>query len=132
MPGKRSRYHQVHKFYCPRCSRRLWRNGSTKHYLYCEGVQEIQEQFQLSRKNANFLAQQSSVQLIRSAWLEEFFCAVDGKIWLLLTKAEDGTITSTPAQEQHWQRSTHTIDPNKPNPSVSEFSYRMSRKSSRC
>jgi hypothetical protein len=95
-------------------------------------VEEIQEQFRLSRKNAGFLAQQSSVHLIRNTWLEEFFCAVDGKVWLLLTKAEDGTIASTPAKEQHWQRSTRTIDPNKPNPSVSEFSYRMSRKSTRC
>ena len=74
---------------------------------------------------------QSFVQVDRSTWLEEFFCQVDGKMWLKVSKDLDGTITTQVADQKHWKQSTKTIDPNKPNPSVSEFTYRMSRKSAR-
>jgi hypothetical protein len=52
-------------------------------------------------------------------------------MWLHLTKQEEGNIVMKIANEHHWKRSTRMIDPTKPNPSVSEFTYRMSRKSAR-
>ncbi len=71
------------------------------------------------------------MQVDRASWLEEFFCEQDGKMWLHLTKQEEGNIVMKIANEHHWKRSTRMIDPTKPNPSVSEFTYRMSRKSAR-
>lgn len=52
-------------------------------------------------------------------------------MWLKVSKDLDETITTQVAEQKHWKQSTNTIDPNKPNPSVSEFTYRMSRKSAR-
>lgn len=129
MSKKRSNRSKTPKFYCPYCDRRLWRQGTGKHSLYFQGVAEVQSQFNLTKKKASMLVGQNSVQVDRSTWLEEFFCEVDGKMWLKVSKDLDGRMTTAVAEEKHWKQSTRTIDPNKPNPSVSEFTYRMSRKS---
>ncbi|MGL5034865.1 MAG: hypothetical protein ACRC6M_13795, partial [Microcystaceae cyanobacterium] len=118
MANKRSRRTKTPKFNCPYCDRRLWRVGTGKHYIYAQGAEEVQAQFNLSKKNAGLLTSQNTVQVDRGAWIEEFFCEVDGKMWLQLTKKEDGEIAVKVADEKHWKRSTRTIDPNKPNPSV--------------
>jgi hypothetical protein len=131
MSNKRSNRSKTPKFYCPYCDRRLWRVGTGKHYIYAQGADEVQAQFKLSKKKAGLLAGQNSVQVDRASWLEEFFCEQDGKMWLHLTKQEEGNIVMKIANEHHWKRSTRMIDPTKPNPSVSEFTYRMSRKSAR-
>jgi hypothetical protein len=129
MSKKRSNRSKTPKFYCPYCDRRLWRQGTGKHSLYFQGVAEVQSQFNLTKKKASMLVGQNSVQVDRSTWLEEFFCEVDGKMWLKVSKDLDGRMITAVAEEKHWKQSTRTIDPNKPNPSVSEFTYRMSRKS---
>jgi hypothetical protein len=131
MSNKRSNRSKTPKFYCPYCDRRLWREGTGKHSLFFQGANEIQQQFGLTKKKASLLVGQSFVQVDRSTWLEEFFCQVDGKMWLKVSKDLDGTITTQVADQKHWKQSTNTIDPNKPNPSVSEFTYRMSRKSAK-
>ena len=131
MSNKRSNRNKTPKFYCPYCDHRLWREGTGKHSLFFQGADEIQQQFGLTKKKASLLVGQSFVQVDRSTWLEEFFCQVDGKMWLKVSKDLDGTITTQVADQKHWKQSTNTIDPNKPNPSVSEFTYRMSRKSAR-
>jgi hypothetical protein len=48
-------------------------------------------------------------------------------MWLLITRQSDGKLTATIPEEQDWQKTNKTFDPNRPNPSVSEFTYRMSR-----
>ncbi len=131
MANQRSRHNKTPKFFCPYCDRRLWRVGTGKHHLFFQGAEEIQQQFGLNKKNASLLAQQNFVQVDRGAWIEEFFCEVDGKMWLQLSKDETGKVISKLADRKHWKQSTRTIDPTKPNPSVSEFTYRMSRKSAR-
>jgi len=131
MANQRSRRNKTAQFFCPHCERRLWRVGTGKHYLFFQGAEEIQQQFGLNKKKASLLAQQNFVQVDRGAWIEEFFCEVDGKMWLQLSKDETGKIISKLADRKHWKQSTRTIDPTKPNPSVSEFTYRMSRKSAR-
>lgn len=131
MANKRSRRNKVSRFYCPHCGDQLWRLGTGKHYLYYQGKQEVQEHFRLTHKKASLLAGQKYVQLDRQNWLEEFFCEQDGKLWLNIWKQADGSYQTSLAHRDHWQRSSRTIDPTKPNPSVSEFSYRMSRKSAR-
>ncbi len=131
MANKRSKRNQSAKFYCPYCGDRLWRLGTGKHHLYFQGISEIQQQFNLTRKKASLLAGQNPVQTDRATWLEEFMCRSDGKFWLYLSKQKDGSFVTKIADDSHWKRSSKTIDPNHPNPSVSEFTYRMSRKSTR-
>jgi hypothetical protein len=93
--------------------------------FYLEAA-EIQQNVSMSRKSAAFLANRGAY-VDRNAWIEEFFCGEHGKLWMKLTKNDQGKLVATQANSKDWQQSTRTIDPNMPNPSVSEFTYRMSR-----
>jgi hypothetical protein len=118
----------THKFYCPYCDKQLWRLGSPKHYLFFIGAEEVKQQFNLSRKVSALLTAQEPVQVDQNTWLEEFFCESHGRMWLVVKKSEDGTLQSLRvANKGDWQRSVTTYDPDLPNASVGEFSYRMSR-----
>ena len=126
MPNKRSR-RQVHHFHCPYCHNRLWRLGSPKHHLFYRNKAELQQYLGMTHKKAALLNNQKSTHVDDNRWIEEFFCPQHSKIWLLVTRHQDGSLTEKIACERDWQKTVHTIDPNFSNPSVSEFSYRMSR-----
>lgn len=128
MANKRSSRKQVQKFYCPSCEARLWRIGSSKYTLFCQGISEIQEGFHLNRKGASLLAAQESSPVNRNTWLEEFLCSQHGKMWLRVTKSPEGLLFTSEAKDRDWKRTTRTFDPNLPNPSVSEYSFRHSRR----
>jgi hypothetical protein len=127
MPNKRSKRSQTQKFYCPHCQQRLWRLGSPKYYLFYQDVTQLKERLGITRKKAVFLAAQNPTFVDRGSWLEEFFCEEHGKMWLRLSKQTDGILEVKMAKSSDWNCTTYTINPNIPNPSVSEFSYRMSR-----
>jgi hypothetical protein len=127
MPGKRSRFKKKQMFSCPHCQQQLWRVGSPKYYLFYQGKAEIQKGFNLSAKNASFLANQQDTCVDLNVWLEEFFCETDGQIWMHLSQNEQKAIASRLATAEDWQRTTKTFDPDKPHSSVSEFTLRMSR-----
>lgn len=126
MPNKRSRYRKTPKFYCPYCGERLWRSGSQKHHVYYEDAATIKKHLGISSKKAKFLAMKGAY-LDGSSWLEEFFCRHDSKVWMLVSKQDNGSYTATLAQPDHWKQATNLIDPDHPNPSVSEYTYRASR-----
>lgn len=128
MPNKRSK-RKSQPFNCPYCENRLWRSGFNKYYLFHHGKEEIQKGLQLTSKKATFVAQQNPVVVDRQIWLEDFDCEKDGKIWLCLcNKQEGGVISYRLATEQDWEHTSRTPDPNRPNCSVSEFTYRISRR----
>ncbi|MEA5510576.1 hypothetical protein VB715_12450 [Crocosphaera sp. UHCC 0190] len=129
MPNKRSRKKNGPKFHCPQCNRRLWRVGGHKYFIFYQGKSEIQHGFGLTPKKASFLATQNPIWVDRDVWLEEFFCEGHGKIWMRLSRSEEGKITTRLARREDWKRTTSTPDPDTPNCSVSEFTYRMSRRS---
>ncbi len=128
MPNKRSRKHKKQKFYCPYCQERLWRAGSPKHYIYYQEISEIQKNLNISRKKASILKNQNTVYLDRNSWIEDFFCEQHGKMWLKISCKVDRPMEVSLASKDDWKNTTGTINPNLPNPSVSEFSYYMSRK----
>lgn len=127
MPNKRSKRKKTHQFCCIFCGSRLWRQGSPKHFLFYKEALEIRRNLGISRKNSTLLAAQG-VYVDRSSWLEEFVCGQHGSMWLLVRKQADEALIAVPATRKHWECTTGTIDPDNPNPSVSEFSYRMSRR----
>jgi hypothetical protein len=127
MPNKRSKRKQTQEFYCPYCSSRLWRNG-LKHNIYYESSDELRQDFKISRKNALLLFNQNKTYLKNNCWLENFFCEKHDQIWLLVSKDSDGNLVTRLADKQDWHHTTKTINPDLPNPSVSEFSYRQSRR----
>ncbi len=131
MPAKRSSRSKVHKFYCPSCEGRLWRLGSPKHHLFYLGVGEIKQNLQISTKRAGMLSTKGSY-IDSNKWIEEFFCRNHGTMWLLVIKNEGNILRSQLATQSDWQRSTGTLRPDASNPSVSEFTQRMSRRADPC
>jgi hypothetical protein len=132
MSNKRSKRKTIQQFFCPfchDCETRLWRLGSSKHYLFYQSATEIRQNLQLSAKKAAFLANQNSTYLDSNIWLEEFFCPTHGKMWLRLSRQNQPELAYRQATREDWRQTNKTYDPTNPNPSVSEFSYRMSRKS---
>jgi hypothetical protein len=128
MPCKRSRKNRKQEFNCPYCQTKLWRVGSPKHYLYYQEISEVQEKLNLSRKKASLLIAQNNTYLDKSTWIESFFCEQHGTMWLKISHKVEQPREVSLASDDDWQKSTGTINPNIPNPSVSEYSYNMSRK----
>ncbi|HEY9826094.1 MAG TPA: hypothetical protein V6D19_11640 [Stenomitos sp.] len=81
----------------------------------------------MSLKIANILAAEGAF-VTKNAWIEEFFCETHGCLWMVVTRREEGLFATIPANRGDWSRSTKTTNPNQPNPSVSEYTYRMSRR----
>lgn len=127
MPNKRSNRKKTQHFCCPYCPKRLWRQGSQKYHLIYSEASEIKHHLNISLKNASFLASSGKGYLDSNAWIEEFFCERHGKIWMLINKETNGTLAAVQAKDSDWRRTARTINPNIPNPSISEYSYRMSR-----
>jgi len=126
MPNKRSNRKKTQHFCCVFCGQRLWRSGTPKHFLFYQDASEIRSNCHISRKNSVFLATKGCY-VNPNSWIEEFFCGEHGKIWMLVSKKADGRLAAVPATSYHWKNTTGTIDPSIPNPSVSEFSYQISR-----
>ncbi len=129
MPGKRSKRNNF-QFHCPSCNSKMWRLGSPKHFLFYQGATEIQRNVDMPRKSALFLANKG-VYIDNRSWIEEFFCRKHGKLWIKVTNKTNSKLVTTLATGNDWQQSTRTIDPDTPNPSVGEFTYRMSRQAGR-
>lgn len=129
MPNKRRSRQQIHKFHCPFCQQRLWRTGGPKYHLYYQGKSEIQQNLNITSKRASFIAAHNPVYVDSNVWLEEFFCKLDQKqVWMRVFKTADGQVKSQLGTEKDWERAVRTPDPDFPNSTVSEFTYRMSRR----
>ncbi|MDJ0897306.1 MAG: hypothetical protein QNJ55_00730 [Xenococcus sp. MO_188.B8] len=127
MPNKRSKRKVVKRFYCPFCEQRLWRTGTSKYYLYYSGVGEIKENTNLSSKKAKLLANTRTTYIDNNKWIEGFFCSEHGALWLLVS-VQEKVYEYKLAKQKDWLKTGKTLDPENFNPSVSEFTRRMSRK----
>ncbi len=127
MANKRKGRNLTRDFTCPECDRLLFRVGGRKYFLHYQNSQEISQHTQLSRKKASLVASRG-LFVDQDTWIEDFFCGDHGRVWLLLNREQEGKLKFRLACESDWQRSSGTINPNVSNPSVSEFSYRMSRR----
>jgi hypothetical protein len=128
MAERRNRRRKRVLTYCSVCAARLWRINSDRHYLFANSSAEIRQLSGMTRKKAAMFTQQSNTFVDRHRWLEEFFCTDHGPLWLLLEQDADGSINTSVPDPKIWEQTTGTIDPRKPNPSVSEFTFRMSRR----
>jgi hypothetical protein len=127
MPKKRSRCKESNHFYCPHCQTRIWRSGSPKHFLFYQNASEIKNGLNVSTKKSKILSTNYPVYVDQATWIEEFFCPNDGHLWLLVCRKDDRTLSLHLPAQTDWNRTTKTILPDRPNPSVSEYTYRMSR-----
>ena len=127
MANKRSARRKVKKFLCPFCQKRLWRQGTEKYRIFYQNADEIRKNTGIPAKKAKLLANQSSTYLDMNKWVEAFCCSDHGLLWLYITQTNKN-IEYRLAKEEDWSRTDKTIDPRLSNPSVSEFTLRMSRK----
>ena len=72
------------------------------------------------------LSLQSTTYLDRNKWIESFCCSDHGMMWLLVF-VKDKNYEYRLAKATDWLRTDKTVDPRITNPSVSEFTIRMSR-----
>lgn len=127
MPNKRSRRNKTRKYHCPYCEQRLWRLGNSKHNLFYKDAQQIKENTGITMKKAKLLSLQSSTYLDTKKWIEAFCCNSHGMMWLLISLNENDYQYRL-ATTKDWLQTDRTADPRVSNPSVSEFTLRMSRK----
>jgi competence CoiA-like predicted nuclease len=127
MVNKRSNRQKVQKFFCPYCERRLWRSNRQKYRLFYKEVAELRERLNFSHKKASLLAAQIDTFVDRNSWIEDFYCEEHGQIWLRVSKQTNEKLVGVLAQREDWKCTTGTIDPNSHNPSISQYSYYMSR-----
>ena len=126
MPNKRSRRQKTRKYFCPYCEERLWRLGNAKYFLYYKNASEIRSNTDISMKKAKLLMLQNSTYLDKNKWIEAFCCFNHGMMWFKVSVQGD-TYEYSLAQEKDWLQTNGTLDPRISNPSVSEFTLRMSR-----
>lgn len=126
MPNKRSKRGRTKIYCCPFCEQRLWRVGTSKHYLFYSNVNEIKQNLGISSKKAKLLAAQNPIYLDKNKWIEAFCCQKHGSLWLLISLQEEGYEYRL-AKGKDWLQTTKTSDPRTSNPSVGEFTLRMSR-----
>jgi hypothetical protein len=126
MPNKRSG-RKTKKYFCPVCEQRLWRLGTTKYHLFYRNAAEIKQNTGISSTKAKLLAVKNKTYLDTKKWIEGFFCPTHGNLWLLISLQEK-EYKYRLATEKDWLQTDKTIDTRIPNPSVSEFTLRMSRK----
>lgn len=127
MPNKRSKRNKTRKYSCPFCEQRLWRLGKSKHNLFYKSAEEIRANTGMTMKKAKLLSIQSSTYLDSNKWIEAFCCPSHGMMWLLISVIKD-SYEYRLAEEKDWLQTDKTLDPRVSNPSVSEFTLRMSRK----
>jgi hypothetical protein len=126
MPNKRSKRGITQIYCCPFCDQRLWRLGTSKYYLFYKDATEIRKNIGVSSKKAKLLAAQNSTYLDRKKWIEAFCCQKHGRMWLLISLQAQGCDYRL-AKEKDWLQTNKTSDPRVSNPSVGEFTLRMSR-----
>jgi hypothetical protein len=112
---------------CPECAQRLWRGCGQKHFIFASNVEQTRALTKTTRKKAILLHSQVDTWVDRSHWIEAFFCSDHGQIWIACVRQADGQVVGEIAPAKLWQQTTGTLDPTKPNPSVSEFTHRSSR-----
>ncbi|AGY56696.1 hypothetical protein [Gloeobacter kilaueensis] len=127
MPGKRSHYKRRFAPQCPDCELQVYRLNSTRHSIYIEGAEAIARALSIPYKRALLIASQGPI-VDRNQWLEEFYCPMHGRVWLqVVRERSSGQIRAQLPDAALWKRSIGTLDPNHPNPSVSEFTLSNSR-----
>lgn len=127
MPNKRSKRRKVKQYSCPLCMQRLWRLGTSKYHLFYRSASEISENTGITPKKSKFLATQKNTYLDSKRWIEGFCCSNHGSLWVLISTHNDKHEYRL-AKEKDWLRTERTLDPRILNPSVSEYTLRMSRK----
>lgn len=81
----------------------------------------------MSAKKAKLYLAKCKTYLDTKTWVEKLYCEHHGDIWLTISE-RDGKHQYRSTNPRDWQQTVRTIDPSRSNPSVSDYTMRMSRK----
>ena len=115
------------QLFCPaRPQQRIQGNGR-KYHLHLQRVEELLQRG-VSEKKARQILQAYPVLVLGDEWLEELYCPECGMShWCHVVRHDRIRHTVHWASRELWQQVAH-VDPLVPNPSVSQFSRRASRR----
>ncbi|MBM5800041.1 MAG: hypothetical protein FJ077_04200 [Cyanobacteria bacterium K_DeepCast_35m_m2_023] len=123
--GKR----QCRPLFCPLHPQQLISGQGKKYFLHCLKAEELVARG-TSHKTARLLIQHYPVLVLSNEWLEQLYCPKCGSSdWFHIAKLADDRFVVRRAPLELWQQVAH-VAPLSPNPSVSDFSRRMSRRTS--
>jgi hypothetical protein len=119
---KRSKRRQI---FCPRHGCYVT-SVSQKHYLFADTPEQLNVRG-VSKLTSKLLLNASTTVALSGEWLEGFWCEQCQEVsWYHVHKNEGGRYKVSIAPQPLWQKASGVIDP-KGNPSVGEFTRRMSR-----
>ena len=128
-PSRRNRRPQKRQLLCPaHPEQRITGNGK-KYFLHLLNPEELKARG-MAHKTAQLVIQAYPVLVLSNEWLEELFCPQCGSSrWCHVIQHNRVEHTVRWAPRDLWQQVAH-VDPNYPNPTVSEFTRRSARRPS--
>ncbi len=123
MPRRRSHYRKNYAvpLVCPHCRAALSRLSGQRYRIHTE-----LEFVRKATQQKHTPSQCPSPLLEPNLWMEEFYCAHHGRIWMVVERVEDGKLSIRLPTAQCWKRAVgaHELEHN---PCVGEFTWLQSR-----
>ena len=115
------------ELFCPAHSEQRISGNGRKYFLHLVDAETLRQRG-MSDKRARLVIQAYPVLVLSNEWLEELFCLQCGSSrWCHVVRHDRVAHTVRWAPRELWEQVAH-VDPCVPNPSVSEFSRRSSRR----
>jgi hypothetical protein len=115
------------ELFCPAHSEQRISGNGRKYFLHLVDAETLRQRG-MSDKRARLVIQAYPVLVLSNEWLEELFCLQCGSSrWCHVVRHDRVVHTVRWAPRELWEQVAH-VDPCVPNPSVSEFSRRSSRR----
>jgi hypothetical protein len=115
------------QLYCPAHPEQRISGNGQKYFLHLLRPEELKLRG-MSDKKAKLVIQAHPVLVLSNEWLEELFCPQCGTThWCHVVRHDRVEHTVRWAPRELWQQVAH-VDPLVPNPSVSQFTRRASRR----
>ena len=115
------------ELFCPAHSEQRISGNGRKYFLHLVDAETLRQRG-MSDKRARLVIQAYPVLVLSNEWLEELFCLQCGSSrWCHVVRHDRVEHSVSWAPRDLWQQVAH-VDPCVPNPSVSEFSRRSSRR----
>ena len=128
-PSRRNRRPQKWQLLCPAHPEQRLEGNGKKYFLHLLKPEELKARG-MPHKTAQLVIQAYPVLVLSNEWLEELFCPQCGSSrWCHVIQHNRVEHSVRWAPQDLWQQVAH-VDPNCPNPTISEYTRRSARRPS--
>ena len=114
---------------CPANPEQRIEGNGKKYFLHLLNPEDLKARG-MTHKTAQLVIQAHPVLVLSNEWLEELFCPQCGSSrWCYISRIDRVLHHVRWAPRELWQQVAH-VDPTSPNPSVSEYTRRIARRTS--